>query len=230
MHISSYTRMKWFEENYSKYYSVDSSGKIKVLDIGSRLVDKTIISYKDVFSSEDYKYIGFDAENGKNVDIVPNDLYSWIEIEDNTFDVVISGQVFEHVEYIWLTIKEIERVLKPNGICIIIAPNTSIEHRYPTDCWRFFGDGLRALAKWSNLECLHTSVAGIPDANASSDWDSVWNDAVLIAQKPGDNMIKNPPQLPIERRIKEVDLIHGRELLKLLWKKIKKRFLSNTMK
>ncbi|MEM1725222.1 MAG: methyltransferase domain-containing protein, partial [Thermoplasmata archaeon] len=42
---------------------------------------------------------------------VVKDPYNWIEIEDSSVDVVISGQAFEHIEYPWLTIKEIYRVL-----------------------------------------------------------------------------------------------------------------------
>jgi hypothetical protein len=34
---------------------------------------------------------------------------------------VVSGQAFEHIEFIWLTILEIARVLKTNGLAVIIA-------------------------------------------------------------------------------------------------------------
>ncbi len=63
-----------------------------------------------------------DIQEGPNVDIVVSDIYNWIEIEDSSFDVVISGQAFEHMEFFWKAIKEIERILKPGGLCCIIAP------------------------------------------------------------------------------------------------------------
>lgn len=37
--------------------------------------------------------------DGPNVDLVPKDIYYWEEITDESFDLVISGQVFEHIEY-----------------------------------------------------------------------------------------------------------------------------------
>ena len=64
-----------------------------------------------------------DIQKGPNIDIVVSDIYNWIEIEDNSFDVVVSGQAFEHMEFFWKAIKEIERILKPGGLCCIIAPS-----------------------------------------------------------------------------------------------------------
>jgi 2-polyprenyl-3-methyl-5-hydroxy-6-metoxy-1,4-benzoquinol methylase len=86
--------------------------KIKVLDIGSYDVNG---SYRKIFSDSKYEYTGLDMAAGPNVDIVPDSIYDWKEIGDNSYDLVVSGQTFEHIEYPWLTIKEIERVLYPGG-------------------------------------------------------------------------------------------------------------------
>ena len=96
---------------------------------------------------------GLDMTDGKNVDVVAKDPYKF-PLESNSFDLVISGQAFEHIEFPWLTIREIERVLKPGGFAIIIAPSSGAEHRYPNDCWRFYPDGMRALGKWAKLDCM----------------------------------------------------------------------------
>ena len=50
-----------------------------------------------------------------------------MEYDDNTFDFVISNQVFEHIRYPLDSYKEIARVLKPGGIFYAIFPNKS--------CW-----------------------------------------------------------------------------------------------
>lgn len=46
-----------------------------------------------------------------------------IPFEDNTFDCVISFQVIEHIKDDGLFLKEIARVLKPNGKFIVTTPN-----------------------------------------------------------------------------------------------------------
>ncbi|MBP3505378.1 MAG: methyltransferase domain-containing protein [Lachnospiraceae bacterium] len=178
MHKSSFLRMEYLLKWYKPLW--DNNNIVNILDVGSYDQNGT---YKVLFSEHRYKYTGLDLEIGPNVDVVPNDIYSWDEISDNQFDLIISGQVFEHIEFPWLTIKEIHRVLKPSGICIISAPNAGIEHKAPTDCYRFFSDGMIALAKWANLNVLHTSVAGIPRKNGMLDWVSEWNDVFTVLQK-----------------------------------------------
>ena len=107
MHRSSYLKMEYLVRYYERFFS---KGKetIKILDIGSYDVNGT---YKEIFKGPRYQYVGMDVAEGPNVDIVPQDIYSWKEIAEGSFDLVISGQVLEHVEYPWLTAKEIERVL-----------------------------------------------------------------------------------------------------------------------
>jgi len=46
-----------------------------------------------------------------------------LPFEDNTFDFILSNQVFEHVKNYSEAISEIRRVLKPNGICLHVFPS-----------------------------------------------------------------------------------------------------------
>ncbi|HYD03346.1 MAG TPA: class I SAM-dependent methyltransferase [Alphaproteobacteria bacterium] len=43
--------------------------------------------------------------------------------KDKEFDVVFSLEVIEHVENPWFFMEEIQRILKPNGYCIMTTPN-----------------------------------------------------------------------------------------------------------
>jgi len=45
-----------------------------------------------------------------------------INFPDNTFDVVLSMDVLEHLEDEEWALKEIERILKPNGIFVVMVP------------------------------------------------------------------------------------------------------------
>ena len=175
MHKSSMLRMGCFFDNY-----VSKVGNAKILDVGSYSVNG---SYRDLLAGMNVQYVGLDIEKGPNVDIVMDKIYSWDSVEDESYDFVISGQAFEHIEYPWLTIQEIYKKLKPNGIVCIIAPNSLWEHKYPYDCYRYWGDGLAALAKWAGFTVLEVSVAGIPERGVSSEWDDPSNDVCLIAGK-----------------------------------------------
>lgn len=197
MHKSTYKRMDYLVRYYETYL-LDDRENVEVLDVGSYDVNG---SYREIFNTPKYVYTGLDVCEGPNVDIVPKDPYCWEEIKDQSYDMVISGQAFEHIEFPWLTIKEIARVLRPSGYCIITAPNSMGEHKYPTDCYRYFSDGLSALAKWAELKALHVSVAGIPDTDASEEWDHVGNDAYLVAQKEPVTCVQIPQPFIYERRI-----------------------------
>ncbi len=53
-----------------------------------------------------------------------------LEYEDNSFDIITSIEVFEHIENIGMLLKEISRILKPEGTLLITTPNVhSIEAR-----------------------------------------------------------------------------------------------------
>lgn len=179
MHKSSYLRMEHLIRHYEPYFTQNKES-IKVLDIGSYDVNGT---YRQILTNPRYEYTGMDMAAGPNVDIVPKDIYHWDEIADETYDLVLSGQVFEHIEYPWLTIREIARVLKPSGLCILIAPSSGMEHKAPKDCYRYYADGFAALASWADLKVWHTSVGGVPKTEQLDDWLDDWNDGCLVAQK-----------------------------------------------
>lgn len=192
MHASAMARMEWFVNNYVKNEGT-------VLDVGSYDVNGC---FRGLFDCKKVNYIGLDIEMGPNVDIVPQNPYVWNEIENESCDWVISGCAFEHIEYPWLTMQEIYKKLKNGGVACIIAPNFCNEHKYPKDCWRFFSDGLIALAKYAGLQVINATVAGVPDLNVEKRWDDRINDASIIAVKSSETVnVDNYKKLEFERRI-----------------------------
>lgn len=171
--------MQSFKE---KYLQDKQSENLIIFDLGSQNIGG---SYKPIFDSPNWKYCGVDVETGENVDIILRNAYSWDEIQSSSVDVLISGQTLEHIEYFWITIMEIARVLKSGGICCLVAPSSGYEHRYPVDCWRFYPDGMRAIAEFAKLEVLETFTQWKDEDYA--DGSNVWHDSVLIARKPLEN-------------------------------------------
>jgi SAM-dependent methyltransferase len=178
MHKATILRMKWFVDNF---IPENFTSKLKVLDIGSYNVNG---SYKDLFDPEKFEYTGLDIEKGPNVDIVVKNPYVWEEVETDSYDIVISGQTFEHAEFFWVTMSEMTRVLKKDGLLCVIAPNVLQEHRYPVDCYRFYSDGMIALCRYVSIEPLHAHTNCAP-ANADPVWYSnAQTDTMLVARKP----------------------------------------------
>jgi len=130
-------------------YLTDLQG-CTVLDVGSAQVNDQPISYRDLFG--DYNYIGMDIEPGVNVDIV-----GYGGLADG-YDVVISGQVMEHIPRPWEWMKRLAGLYR-RYICII-APNRHQYHPYPADCYRFFPDGMRALFEYAGIVPLETRAVG----------------------------------------------------------------------
>ncbi|MCP4108119.1 MAG: methyltransferase domain-containing protein [Desulfobacteraceae bacterium] len=187
MHLSSLDKMKLFRRNY---LSGKENTRLKIIDLGSMEIGGT---YRPIFDEEKWKYTGLDLMPGKNVDIVLSDPYNWLEIESDSADVFISGQTFEHIEYFWKTMLEIARVMKPGALCCIVAPSSGPEHKYPLDCWRFYPDGFKALARYTKLEVLEANTQWNPAGY--SDGSDMWADTVLVAKKPNLKQSNNQKHL-----------------------------------
>lgn len=177
MHRSSYDKMSAFRDGHLAGREADP---LLVYDLGSCEVSGG--SYRPLFDRPPWRYRGIDLERGNNVDVVVRDPYRWREIPSETADVVVSGQALEHVEFFWVTLLEIRRVLKPGGLCCIIAPSGGPEHRYPVDCWRFFPDGMKSLARYAAFEIV--DIYGQEGETGYPDGSDLWRDTVFVGRKP----------------------------------------------
>lgn len=176
MHKSSFLKMKYFKETY-----LDPNSELEILDIGS--FDKTgNYNYGLILNEEKWNYHGLDLRKGNNVDIIVENAYDWEELEDESYDVIVSGQAFEHIEFFWLTLEQIKRVLKPNGLFFLIVPSTGPVHKNPYDCYRFNENSMKAMAKYINFNIMEygTNFDKISDP---------WYDTFLVARKPSKDNI-----------------------------------------
>lgn len=189
MHENSLSKMISFKKKY-----LDVNKKLSILDVGS-LDESGKYNYKSIFNESNWNYTGLDIESGNNVDLVISDIYNWFEISDNSYDVIVSGQFFEHLEYFWLTMSQIERVLKPGGYLCIIVPSSGHNHGNMLNCYRFHEDGLRAMAKYVDLDIIEVSVDNRPESMP-------WHDACLIASKKG---VPSNVALKMEDRMQDLE-------------------------
>lgn len=74
-----------------------------------------------------------------------------IPLPDASVDAVICTQVLEHVEHPWIAMKEIARILRPGGKCLITVPQTNELHEEPHDYYRFTKYALESLCRDNGL-------------------------------------------------------------------------------
>jgi SAM-dependent methyltransferase len=72
-------------------------------------------------------------------------------LADQSFDLVLCTEVFEHSSNPWQGIAEIRRILKPSGVLIVSAPHVWFYHPHPTDNWRFTQEGIAHLCRMGGL-------------------------------------------------------------------------------
>lgn len=82
-----------------------------------------------VLAPESVKYVAIDKHNTpvdadyRNVEFHQLNVPPLSIFSDNTFDMVVTFQVIEHIKNDNLFIQEIKRVLKPDGLLIMTTPN-----------------------------------------------------------------------------------------------------------
>jgi SAM-dependent methyltransferase len=142
---------------FKKYAAVHFQENAKVLEIGAagfpseyaKLVKHTSMEWHTLDIGEEFN--NFSSRNPLHV--VSKNEYSY-PFPDNSFDVVLAGNVIEHVKEIWTWMDELARIAKPNGKVIIICPVSWVFHEAPVDCWRIYPDGMTTLMIRSGLSVL----------------------------------------------------------------------------
>jgi SAM-dependent methyltransferase len=115
----------------------------KVLEIGSGEIHK----YADLFPT----LTTLDVEESKHPDIVADAHH--LPLPDQSFDVIICSEVFEHLENPFQAAAEMKRVLKPGGLLLLTTRFLFPIHDAPGDYWRFTPYGLASIFKeWEIVE------------------------------------------------------------------------------
>ena len=126
--------------------------KGKVLDFGCGSKP-----YRNLFVNCD-EYIGCDIEvsghshENENVDVYYDG--KTLPFKDNTFDGVVSSEVFEHVFNLEDIVKELNRVLKTGGEMLVTVPFVWNEHEIPYDFGRYTSFGISAILERNGFEVM----------------------------------------------------------------------------
>jgi len=189
MHPSSFENMQKCYDRYLAARSVEQDCRLTVVEVGSADVNG---SYRAIFPNQTFHYVGCNRVLGPGVDLVLDDPYR-LPVPDAYAHVVISGQVLEQCEFFWLAFGEMLRILKPDGYLFLIAPSSGPIHCYPVDCYRFYPDAFRALAKYTGCRLV----------DLWNDDRGPWNDLVGVfrhAEAPLPSAVEIADNLAAARR------------------------------
>ena len=114
------------EEKRSQLFKKWAGKNKKVLDMGCRdgILTRHFIEQNEVTGLDIDKLALEACKNNLNIKTIWADFSLQIPIPTSSFDVVIAGEVIEHLPYPEITISEVSRILKPDGLFIGSVPNS----------------------------------------------------------------------------------------------------------
>ena len=114
------------EEKRSQIFKKWVGKNKKVMDMGCRdgILTRHFIEQNEVTGLDIDKLALEACKNNLNIETIWADFSLQIPIPTSSFDVVIAGEVIEHLPYPEITISEVSRILKPEGLFIGSVPNS----------------------------------------------------------------------------------------------------------
>lgn len=109
------------------------------------------------------EYIGIDIMSGKGVDQVCDARELDRVFGQDSFDLVISAEMLEHVEDWKLVISQMKRVTKSKGVLCVTTRSPGFPyHPHPIDCWRFTRDDFTKIFRDYHIVALEDDLPGSP--------------------------------------------------------------------
>lgn len=114
------------EEKRSQLFKEWMGKNKKVLDMGCRdgILTRHFIEHNEVTGLDIDKQALEACRENLKIETKWADFSLQISIPTSSFDVVVAGEVIEHLPYPEITIAEISRILKPEGLFIGSVPNS----------------------------------------------------------------------------------------------------------
>ena len=127
-----------------------TDAKLDILDFGAGSSP-----YRSLFPNANYQRADFAIGTGEGLDFVLGESLQ-VAAPDNSFDIILSTQVLEHVVQPENYLKECLRLLRPKGKLILTTHGIYADHPCPFDLHRWTADGLAALCKQAGFEIVST--------------------------------------------------------------------------
>ena len=132
----------------------DVRGK-SVIEVGSLDVNGSLRSIAEAFDPS--SYTGVDIQMGRGVDLVCDACEVLNRFGAETFDVLISTELLEHVRDWRKVISNFKQILKPNGVLLLTTRSRGFPfHDYPFDFWRYEISDLQSLFSDFIIEAIES--------------------------------------------------------------------------
>lgn len=151
------------KKRYSQLAEQVKGGKVLIIGAGNK-----VEFYREIFKASEF-VVTSDIHLQFRPDVV-FDVHE-IPFQDNTFDLVLAGQVLEHTIRPWVAAQEMERVVVQNGLIQIETPFAFPYHGAPYDFFRFTFTGMRALfrnCKVSDFKASEGKFTAVAVTNAQA--------------------------------------------------------------
>lgn len=147
MYQMDYLVLNALSQSLKKAIEKYEGSNLKILDVGCGT--KPYFS----FFKGTKKYIGVNLTPNEDVDCITS--AENLPFASESFDIVISTQMLEHVKDPAKVLKEIYRVLKKEGVVFLSTHGIWEKHGSPNDYWRWTDDGLKILFNdFQNIEVM----------------------------------------------------------------------------
>lgn len=118
--------------------------------------------YRSLFKVEEYVAVDFYNEghphDNEQIDIFYDG--KQLPFSDSHFDSVLCSEVFEHIFNLEEILKEINRVMKPEGKILITCPFSWNEHEVPHDFARYTQFALHDILKRNGFQIINFQKTG----------------------------------------------------------------------
>lgn len=145
--------IKFVEDNLSE---ADIKGK-DVIEVGSRFVNGTVRWAIEQHGPQ--SYMGIDIFDGPNVDRVCSIEDTFTQFEADSFDIVVSTELLEHVIDFRLAINALKRLCRKDGIIVLTTRSKGFGlHGYPYDFWRYEKEDMEKIfSDFQIVKCMDDS-------------------------------------------------------------------------